>query len=253
MVCCSFLACKSKKQFTYMKDFQNKHLYENIPVLETQYKINKDDNLYVDVHTMNVEVSSLFNVSTGSGMGAGTQQNFGELPSQYLNGYQVDSNGEINMPVIGKIKVLGETIEEAQKSIEVEVNKFAKDASVKVKLLNYKITVLGEVNAPGVYFNYNSTITILDGISMANGETNYSNLKDVLVVRKTVRGTETYRLNLAKGEELLNSDAYYLKPNDVIYIVPHKNKSLSINIALYTFVMSSVSTLILLLNYFQNQ
>ncbi len=246
-ICC-ISSCKTKKNLTYLRDLENQEEQVGIPAPTTIYKIKSSDNLYIDIQTMNPEINALFNPSKGSGYQSGTQQNFGDLSSQYLNGFMVDKGGYVKLPIIGKIKVENKTLSEAEELIQNKAYEYLKDATVKVKLLNFKITVLGEVNNPGVYFNYNEYFTILDGISMASGETDYSQISNVKVLRTTEHGSKSYILDLTK-KNFLTSEAYYLQPNDVIYVEPAGAKSRQINTPLYSLVLSSVSTIVLLLNF----
>jgi len=244
-------SCKTGKDLTYLQDLGHLELQEGIPAPPQAYQIKENDNLYIDILSMNPEINALFNPSKGNGSGynSGTQQNYGDISSQYLNGFQVDFKGDITMPILGTVKVLGKTIHETQQLIQTEADKYIKDATIKVKLLNFKLTVLGEVKNPGIYYNYNNYITILDGISMASGETDYSHIKKVLVLRQTDKGIKSYRMNLTSSKDLLTSKAYYLQPNDVIYIEPDQSKRLRINMPVFTLIISSISTAVLLLNY----
>lgn len=244
-----YTSCKTKKDLTYLQDLSNQELQEGVPTPAKAYKIKENDNLYIDILSMNQEINALFNPSKGMGYNSGTQQNYGDISSQYLNGFQVDFKGDITMPILGTVKVLDKTIHEAQELIQTEVDKYIKDATIKVKLLNFKLTVMGEVKNPGVYYNYNNYITILDGISMASGQTDYSHIKNVLVLRQTENGIKSYRMDLTSSKDLLISKAFYLQPNDVIYIEPDKSKRLKINMPVFTLILSSISTAVLLLKY----
>ncbi|WP_066627316.1 polysaccharide biosynthesis/export family protein [Labilibacter marinus] len=246
-----YTSCKSNKELTYLSDIENEELQEGIPAPASIYRLRENDNLYVDIQTMNPEINALFNPAKGTGFNSGTQQNYGDLSSQYLNGFQVNLQGEIEMPILGSVKVIGKTLEEAREMMQVEADKYIKDATIKLKLLNYKITIMGEVKRPGVYYNYNSFVTVLDGISMASGETDYSSIDEVLVLRQTEKGTKSYRIDMSSGKKFLQSEAYYLQPNDVVYVEPDNSKKLKINLPVYTLILSSVSTLILLLNYIE--
>ncbi len=247
---CLCFSCKPTKDLICLKDLQNQNLQEGIPVPSVDYKIKESDNLYIDIQTMNPEINMLFNPSKGTGYSSGTSQNYGDLTGQYLNGFIVDKNGEVTMPILGKVKVIDQTIEDAQALIQEKADKYIKDATIKLKLLNYKITIMGEVNNPGVYYNYNDYVTILDALSMANGQTDYSNIENALVMRQTEEGTKNFRLNLKSGVDLMNSPAYYIQPNDVIYIEPDNSKKRQINATTYSLIISTISTLVLTIHYF---
>ena len=107
-------SCKSYKDLTILSDLQSqKEFLRNMPQDPPEYHIKKDDNLYVSILSQNPEMNLLYNpamVQSGTGQSAGTQQMYGNLPSQYLNGYQVDHDGNINLPILGKIYVEGASI-----------------------------------------------------------------------------------------------------------------------------------------------
>src|SRR5699024_9566340 len=126
--------------------------------------------------------------------------------------------------LLGKVYVLGKTLAEAESLIQAKAETLLKEVTAKVRLLNYKITVMGEVEKPGVYFNYNSEITIFDAISMANGITNYAKLEKVQVLRATSEGNLTFDINL-NSKQALMSEAYFLQPNDVVFVQPAKFKN----------------------------
>jgi polysaccharide export outer membrane protein len=149
---------------------------------------------------------------------------------------------------MGKIPVEGKTIGECEELIKAEAKKYLKEVTVKVRLLNYKITVIGEVKIPGTYYNYNEYYTIFDAISSAQGTTDFAKLESVLILRSTKTGTKTYDLNL-KSKSSLSSDGYYLLPNDVVIVQPGNNKNVAQRLPLIAIAIGSLSALLLLLNY----
>ncbi|TKG95365.1 polysaccharide export protein [Puteibacter caeruleilacunae] len=241
-------SCKTSKDMVYLNDIQDQEFQAGVPQPFAEYKVKVNDNLYIDVQSLSPEINALFNPAknTNSTTG-GTSQNYGQLSGQYLNGFQVDLGGNVALPVIGKVHVAGLTVNEAQAAIQAKADEYIKDGSVKVKLLSFKITVMGEVKKPGVYYNYNNYMTILEGISMAGGETDYSRIQKVLVVRPTEKGTKTYRLDLSK-KKFLTSEAFYLQPNDVVYVEPDKYKNVKLNSPMYTLFLSTISTIVLIIN-----
>jgi polysaccharide biosynthesis/export protein len=232
-----------------MKFFQNMsdEMYGSA-VKPPEYLIKPDDNLYVDVQSINPEVNQLFSPSKSTTYSSGTATEFGQVSAQYLNGYHVNQRGMILLPVIGEVSVAGMTEEAAKDVIQKRVNEYYKDATVKVKILTYKISILGEVRTPGVYYNYNKNITILEAISMANGTTDYASIRKVLVIRHTAKGDKSFRLDMTK-KEIFTSEAFFLLPNDVVYIEPDKYKNFSLNTTVYAIALSTITTSILILTY----
>lgn len=243
----SFTTCRSTRD---MKFFQNMadHELTRLAVKPTEYLIKPDDNLYIDIQSMNPEVDQLFGTSKSSVYG--TQSNYGDLPGQYLNGYQVNEKGMIRLPMIGEVSVVDKTEEGAKIAIQQKADEYLKNSTVKVKILTYKISILGEVRNPGVYHNYNKSITILEAISMANGTSDFASVRKVLVIRTTPKGNKSFRLDLT-NKEMLTSEAYYLLPNDVVYIEPDKYKNFNLNTTVYSMALSAITTTILILTYMQ--
>ena len=143
----------------------------------------------------------------------------------YIYGYDVNSEGNIILPVVGPIKVEGLTLEETRKLLQESADKVFKNSTVECKLLSFKFTVIGEVRAPGTYINYNNYLTVLEAIGRAGGVGDYGDRSRVLVVRPIDKGTKTFRLNL-QDKNILSSEAYFLLPNDVVIVEPLKAENL---------------------------
>lgn len=240
-------SCKSRKDMVYLQDANNHDTIVTQSPLLNAYALKVNDNLFVDILTLNPEVNALFN-PTKSSYNSGTSQNYGDASSQLLNGFQVDIQGFITLPIIGQVKVAGLTLSQAEEAIQEKADEYLNDATVKVKLLSFKYTVLGEVNSPGVYYNYNTVFTVLDAISSAKGETDYSQLNKVRVLRNTDTGQKVYEIDF-RSKNFMSSEAFYLLPNDVVYVQADKNKTIKVNYSIFSLVFSSISALILLLNY----
>lgn len=241
----SIISCRSKKDLVYLQDTEAEVLAAEFTTKVPEYRIKTNDNLFVSIKSLNPEVNQLYNPAQGIGGAGSTQQLYSQQSDQYLNGYQVDSNGNISLPILGNVAIAGLSQAEAQSKVQERANEYLKDASVKVKLLNYKVSVMGEVTTPGVYYNYNSNLTVLEAISMANGITDYAKIDRVLVMRTSDKQSETFRLDLTK-KDFLKSKAFFLQPNDVVYVEPHNIKNTTMNSAIYSLLLSTVSTAVLI-------
>jgi len=228
-----------------MDDLSPDESIQGLPRTAPVYHIKSKDNLYVGISTQDQDLTKMTD-PTGNGLPIG--MTFEGSASRSVNGNLVDAAGNINLPMLGKIAVAGMTIAEAEDTIRAISRQYLKDATVKVRLLSYKVTILGEVKTPGIYYNNNSYITVLDAISLAQGTTDYAKLTDVLVLRPTPRGTRTYSINL-NSKTALASGAWYLQPDDVVILQPGKNKGLQQKLPLIGIVVGSLSALLLLLNY----
>lgn len=252
----SSMSCKSYKDLTLLTDIQaDQDFLRNMPQDAPVYHIKKDDNLYVSILSQNPEMNLLYNpaMAQTTGYQTGTQQMYGDLASQYLNGYQVDQEGNIDLPILGKIFVEGASIPVAESKIIIKALEFLKSPTVKVKLLNYKITVLGEVNTPGTYYNYDKSISVLDALSMAHGITDFAQIDNILVMRHTDLGTETFRLNLQSSHSILNSKAYFLQPDDIVYVEPGRNKNAKLRAPSLLLFFSAMTTLAVVFTVFYNK
>lgn len=240
----AFSSCTTHKQLTYLQNVDSLPsgtVYYKQPV---EYRIQNEDILYIRVISLNDEINTMINTFS-------TQTNMNQFQNEislYLYGYSVNDSGYVDVPYIGNVKVLGLTLEEAKQTIKEKVDMSVRNATVIVKLVSFKFSVLGEVQRPGVYKNYNNQLTILEALSMAGDITDYGNRFEVLVVRPTKDDTKTYRVDLT-DKSLLSSEAFFLLPNDVVYVQPIKSKSFRINIPTMTLALTTISTLILVLSF----
>lgn len=239
-------SCRTNKDSTYFNNTTDNQLLPTSLSNIQDYKIKEGDNLYVDIKSMSEEINSLFSNTKGTSS-VGVSQNYGTSTAQYLSGYTVKIDGSIKLPLLGRIHVEGLSLDECVKAVSLSCGQYVKDAVVSVKLLNFTITVLGEVKRPGRYDNYKKNMTILDAIAMSNGISDYAKLQKILLMRTTSKGAKTYRLDLTSSK-CMNSEAFFLQPNDVVYVEPDGYKSIKKNSPLISLMLSSISTLILVLN-----
>jgi len=240
-------SCTSKKQLVYLQDLDKESTEDFVLNQPKEYSIKNRDILYIKFITLDQNTNMLFNAVSG------TQANmFRDESSIYIDGYVVSDSGYIDLPVIKKVKVEGLTLQQAHEEISKKSIKFLKDPTVIVKLISFKFTVLGEVNRPGVYKNFNNQLTVLEAIGMAGDIGTQGDRENILVIRPTENGTKTFRLNL-KDKNILASEAYYLLPNDVVYVEPTNSKVFQLNIPTVSLFLTGVSSLILILNFINNQ
>ena len=241
-------SCRSSKNLSFMNNLQDNKPFSNQLFSLDDYKLNQGDNLYIQIKTIDEKINLLFNSGGGSGSSAGTAQEYGTLPAQYVNGYLIDKQGNVDLPIIGMVKLEGLTLPEAKQAIEQKAKVYFKQFSLSVKLLSYKYTIIGEVNKPGVYYNYNNQCTLFDAISQASGITNYANLGKVQIVRKKGDQSRTMSIDL-RNASVLTSPAYYVEPGDLIYIRPVRLKRTKVDASIFSLALSSISTLIILLKF----
>jgi polysaccharide biosynthesis/export protein len=241
-------SCYYQKKLIYFQD--NDFSYVQPTFIENQrtvYRIQANDVLSIKVKSStDAQVSDIFNII------ATTQQaTFANPGNLYLEGYSVDLQGRVLLPILGQLTVKDLTLDEAQTLIQTNANKYLKNATVVVKLISFKITVLGEVNNPGYHYVYNNQATVLEALGLAGDLTIFASRKNVKLIRPVPRGSEVILLDL-KDPNLLKSKYFYLMPNDVLYVEPFRARSKKTNLENLTLVFSAITTAVLILNYIDN-
>ncbi len=216
-----FTSCISLKEQVYLQDDGNSKNNDITQVQVKPYRLQVNDIVSIRIKTLDSKFSEIFNATTTQI----AQQNAETL---YFNGYNIDDHGNIRIPVLGELNVLGFTTEEVRKKIEEILLKdyFNKEAQVfvDVKLSGFRFTVNGEVTNPGTKFLYQEKVTILEAIANSGDITITGDKKDIKVIRQFPQGSEIFSIDLT-NKNAMNSEVYYLKPNDYIYIKPLKQKS----------------------------
>ena len=243
-----FCGCTSTKKFTYLRDLDpNGTIRTPLATSAPEYKISVNDNLYVSIVSSNADMNKVYNPSI-SGNPSSSYVQLEGTGNQYINGFEVDAAGDLNLPLFHKIHAEGLTIEQLEKKIQEVASELLKDVTVKVKLLSFRVTVMGEVKSPGVYYNYSRDLNVLSAISMAGGMTDYSKLNNVLVVRPHQNASNTFTIDL-NSKSTFNSAGFYLRPNDMVFVQPSKNKNIVLKLPLITVVLGTISSFLLLLNF----
>jgi polysaccharide export outer membrane protein len=240
-----FSSCVSNKQIAYFQDIQtvNQAKLENA-VKFTEPVIQTDDILSINIFTLNPQTGVVVNQAANTPALGGNTNN--SLATQ-STGFLVDKNGEIELSLVGKIPVAGLTTFQARELIREKVGVFYKEPNVQLRFANFKVSVLGEVNAPSAYTLPNEKVSILDALSLAGDLTIYGKRDNVLIVRDNNGKKEFGRLNL-NSSDIFNSPFYYLKQNDVIYVEPNKRKVAATNSAQINTisVLASVLSVVIL-------
>jgi polysaccharide biosynthesis/export protein len=243
-------SCTSQKKLAYLGNLPETGGQETFTMEIPDYKIQPRDVLYITVKAMTPDgIIRDFLSPAGSQI----MTNITQGDAGGLYGFDVNSEGNINLPAIGPVKVSGLTLEETRKFLQASADKVFKNSTVECKLLSYKFTVIGEVRAPGSYINYNNYLTVLEAIGRAGGVGDFGNRNRVLVIRPFDKGTKTFRINL-QDKNILSSEAYFLLPNDVVIVEPLNQKIFNMNMPTISFIVSTltgtISMTLLLINYF---
>jgi polysaccharide biosynthesis/export protein len=195
------------------------------------YQIQTGDHLYIKVYSLDPKTSKLFQTDMPTVM---------NTTYQYLNSYLVDEEGYIDFSFVDKLFVKGLTIDDVRKKIQNTMNEYFKETTVVVKLVDFQISVMGEVGSPGNFTINKDQINILQAISEAGGPKEFADLKRITLIRQNLKGSEIHYVNI-NDKKILASEFYYLKPNDIIYVEPLKGKGYLVTRLPYTSVLSFIS------------
>lgn len=195
----------------------------NIP-----YKLQVDDILNIDIKSNDESLVSVFKKqSGGSNSGGSNSGNSNTIGQAYFSGYSIDSYGNIRMPTLGEINVLGYTELEVRKKLEHELKKYVKtqeEIFVSVKLSGIKYTIIGEIGSPGPKVIFQNKLSIIDAISNSGDITTVGNRRKVEIIRNSITGIEKFQIDLT-NINAFDSEVFYIKPNDIINIIPLKQKT----------------------------
>ncbi len=244
-------SCVSPKQLSYFRPVTsesaeeiNKHL-DSQP--EPRVKIN--DALVITVSALDPEAVVPYNLPSVA-YATPTSSSVPTTPSfQY---YTVDTYGDINFPVLGKLHVVGMTQSEVIRMIEDRLKGQLVNPIVTMRFLNARVTVLGEVKNPGTYILNNGKITILEALGMAGDLTQYARRDNILVMRENNGELEFARLDL-RGESLFSSPYFYLQQNDVVVVNPNQarttsNQSISLWLSMVGTISSAATVVVSVLS-----
>ncbi len=218
-----FTSCKTAQNVIYFSDVPDS--VKNQKVTLTEFKepvIQVDDILSITIQTVDPQASAALNQSAGSTASASGQA----APSGFL----VGKRGNVEIPILGMIKLEGLTTAEAREVVRKEAGKYFKNPTVQVRFANFRVTLIGEVNKPAAYILPNEKVSILDAIGMAGDLTIYGRRENVMLIRDNEGKKEMVRLDLTSSS-LLKSPYFYLKQNDVIYVEPGKARIAANNAA----------------------
>lgn len=243
VVICSVIiltSCATKKDILY---FQNAKNFETMVDTDTfKAKLKIGDVLNINISTIDLNVTKPYNLVESSGGVTGGQ----------LIDYVIDPDGNIDYPVLGKVKLLGLTVEEAKRLFKkkFEEGDLLRNPVVIIRIKNYKISVLGQVSNPGIYPVSGERISILEAIASA-GDLNINGRRDNIMVIRDFNGTKTFTNVDITSKEVFNSPVYYLTQNDIVYVQPNtaaiSSASGDSRIGLISTIASLALTVVLLI------
>ena len=234
-------SCASPKDVLLFQDIET--LEEYSVSQRNNPTIREDDLLLITVSAPDMDAVRPYNLMIETRpLYTNSNQNLSSSSQQQT--YLVDSDGHIELPILGRQHVAGKTRAELVDHLRSIIIKDVKDPIVNVRIVNYKVTVLGEVNRPGSYTIDGERITLPEALGLAGDMTIYGKRKDVIVLRE-VGGKRTHEIIDLTSVESLNSDYYYLKQNDVVYVSPNSAQVQSSKFNRNATVYVSVASLLI--------
>lgn len=236
--------CVPNKKLVYLQ--KGKETNPNIGEVSTiwkDYKLHPGDVLSIRVLGTDQVALAPFNIDQAQGMNNAVPNTV----MLYINGYSVDPEGDINFPVVGDVKVAGKTIDEVSQQLTKKLESYLQNPTVKIKLVSYKIAILGEVRTPGYYFFFNDRVTIFEALSMAGDMTDVADRAQVKIVRNTAKGVEVKYVNLLQAD-LMKQELFFMAPNDMIYVQPLPAKNFRINLPALSFATSGLSLVLIIIS-----
>jgi len=218
-------SCIPTKDLTYLQQKESESPEKAIAAIGSKpYRLQTNDILSINLKAIDPKLVAIFNIN------ANTNENISQNSESglYFNGFRVDDHGNIRIPILGEMNVLGYTLDEVRLKIEKQLLEeyFNKEANlfVNVKLSGFRYTINGEVGSTGTKTLFQENVNILEAVANAGDITMVGNRKEVTIMRKTPTGVEMHDLDLT-DRNVINSPYYYLQPNDYIYVKPLKQKS----------------------------
>jgi len=239
-------SCQTYSNLLYIKQNSNADTtYYTTHYIE--YRLKPTDVLNVNIISNDKVVkdvfnNELFNQNSGGSTG-GT--------NLYLSGYKVDENGLIEIPLIGSLQVGGMTINEAEKYIVEKIKQKFPSATVKMQLVSYKVTFMGEVGSAGTVYMNSDKVNIIEAIISVGGVSPTGNKKNIRILRKTTTGYKEFEVDLTKVE-LIESTEFFLYPDDIVYVEPLRSKPIRLVLNDYFTILGTITSTVAIILTFIN-
>lgn len=232
LILSSLTSCRSPKEYIYLQNPENIARQQQTPNFEAI--VQPDDVLQITVSSQNPEAAEPFN----------QRQKTNDVANRNIQsqGFLVSKDGFIEFPVLGSIKVGGYTRSALIDILKNKLSPYVTDAVVTIAVLNFKVTVLGEVGSPGIVSVNSDRVTLLDAIAQSGDLTINSLRKNILIIRDN-QGQKTFARVDITNADLVNSPYYYLKQNDVVYVEPRRAKYDATALGPYLTTIASVISL----------
>ncbi len=255
-----FSSCYNSKNVAYFQDLTDtSKIYSQVMHGTYEAHIQPDDIVEIIISSINPQATALFNLGNTNPVSPGLTQAQGNAvittgPSGAITyGYLVDKEGRIDFPVLGKLAIAGLAISRLKDTLAQKLDQYLKEPIVNARILNYKVTILGEVTHPAAYTLQSERISIIDAIGLAGDLTIYGKRENILLIREENGQRKFIRMNL-NSSNIFQSPYYYLKQNDVVYVEPNKTRIAATDVQTVrniSILTASISLVAIMVNVFK--
>jgi polysaccharide export outer membrane protein len=238
------LSCVTQRKVEYLQD-SNKNTTAFKEAEFPDYKLKPNDELYIHINSLDEAAANIFSNAREDPY-IGSMQPYGAS----LLSYSVDKEGYLLLPVIGKILVKDKTLSEVSVILKDSLNHILNQPIVSVKLVNRYVSILGEVKNPGHFPYAQDKLTIYDALGLAGDITDYGNRNNVILIRNVNGENIRVNVNITKSD-ILASDYYNLRPNDIVYVKPLRNKFWGMRQFPFEILFSALTTGLLFYSIFK--
>lgn len=228
---------------------------QKYPYMTEDYLLQINDIVEVNIKTTDPEMNLIFGAVTNDTQNSAQGSNMGAGDVFFMNGYTLDDKGFIEIPLIGDVNLLGLTTAQSKELVERKVNEYVKDGEyfVRVRLGGIRYSALGEFNQSGKFTILQNTVTIFEAIANAGDLTTVAKRNEILLIRQYPDGSQIHKINLL-DRNLLGSEFYFLRPNDLIYAEPMKVKEIGAGNTLVeslSLIITSITAIALVVTLLQ--
>ncbi len=231
-------SCASREKIAYYQNIDQTEIVNK----KFETKIKNDDLLMIIVSAQDPVAVQPFNLMSNLTVDPTNQAGGGQMQQQL---YLVDDKGFIDFPTLGKIEVANKTKAQIVDDLQKRISKYVINPIINLRIMNFKVTVQGEVKMPGTHKINSERITLMEAITLSGDLTNYGKRDNILVLREENGEIKSHRVDLTKAD-FINSDFYYLKQNDVVYVEPNKvavnSSAVGPNVSIYMTAISLLLT-----------
>ncbi len=241
-----FMSCASKDKYVYYQNAEQVLLQDSLDNTKFETKLRPDDLLMIIVSAEDMKAAEPFNLMNTMTTNPDNQAGGRQLQQQL---YLIDSNGNIDFPVLGTLKLGGLTKNDAVSMLKNKISAYISNPIINMRIMNFKVTVQGEVNRPGVHSINSERLTLSEALALSGDLTIYGRRSNVLIIREVNGKRLPIRVDMTKAD-FMTSPYYYLNQNDIVYVEPNKTRvnssSVGPNISVGLSALSLLVTIIAL-------